>query len=54
MLEYKLHIALIINILIVIKQLSYNQLMHNLYAIFGKVLNICRQYSSDLFGKFKR
>lgn len=22
--------------------------MHNLYAIFGKILDICKQYSSDL------
>lgn len=39
----RLYISLIISILEVEKLLIYNQRMHNLYAIFIKILEICKQ-----------
>ena len=44
----KLHILLIISILVVIKQLICNHNMHNLYAIFAKYLDICKQFAGNL------
>ena len=44
----KLCISLIISILMVIKLLIYSSIMHNLYAIFAKFLDICKMFSADL------
>ena len=44
----KLCISLIISILMVIKLLIYSSIMHNLYAIFAKFLDICKMFSGDL------
>lgn len=44
----KLHIILICSILEVTKLLISNQRMHNFYAIFSKILEICKQFSYDL------
>ncbi len=44
----RLHILLIISNLGVTKLLIYNKAMHNLYAIFAKFLNICKQVSGNL------
>lgn len=44
----KLHIILICSILEVMKLLISNQRMHNFYAIFSKILEICKQFSYDL------
>ena len=40
--------SLIISKLVVIKQLIYIQRMHNLYAIFAKFLDICKQIAGKL------
>ena len=40
--------SLIISKLAVIKQLIYIQRMHNLYAIFANILNICKQVAGNL------
>ena len=39
---------MIISILMVIKLLIYSSIMHNLYAIFAKFLDICKMFSADL------
>lgn len=44
----RLYISLIISKLEVTKLLIYNQAMHNLYAIFAKFLNICKQVAGNL------
>lgn len=44
----KICILLIINKLVVIKQLIYIQRIHNLYAIFAKNLNICKQVAGNI------
>mgnify|MGYP007083027600 FL=1 len=44
----KLCIILIINTLMVSDQLIANSYMHNLYAIFAKLLNICKQIAGNL------
>lgn len=44
----KLRILLIFSKLKVTKLLMYNYLMHNLYAIFAKVLSICKQMAGNL------
>ena len=44
----KLCILLIFSKLVVNKQLIYNHHMHNLYAIFAKFLNICKQVAGNL------
>lgn len=44
----KLHISLNVNILEVTKLLIFNQRMHNLYAIFAKFLDICKQMAGNL------
>ena len=44
----KLCILLIFNILKVIKLLIDKYCMHNLYAIFAKILNICKQVAGNL------
>lgn len=41
-------ISLIISKLVVLKRLIYNQRMHNLYAIFAKILNICKQVAGNI------
>jgi len=53
----KLHISLIISILEVPKLLISNQRMHNLYAIFVKILEICKQNAGNIVnesGNIKR
>jgi len=44
----KLYISLIFSILGAFKLLIFNQRMHNLYAIFAKFLDICKQFSTNL------
>ena len=44
----KLHISLIFRKLEVFKRLIYIHRMHNLYTIFAKLLNICKQVADDL------
>ena len=44
----KLHISLIFSNLVVIKTLSSNQRMYNLYTKFVKILEICKQFSENL------
>lgn len=46
--DKKLCILLIFNKLEVFKLLIYNHRMHNLYAIFAKFLNICKQVAGNL------
>ena len=46
--QKKLCIILIINTLMVSDQLIANSYMHNLYAIFAKLLNICKQIAGNL------
>ena len=41
----KLYISLIFSNLVVIKKLSSNHRMHNLYTKFVKILEICKQFS---------
>ncbi len=48
MLENKSCILLIFSILMVTKLLIYSSIMHNLYAIFAKLLDICKIFSADL------
>ena len=43
-----MYIPLIISKLVVTKQLIYIQCMHNLYAIFAKYINICKQVAGKL------
>lgn len=53
----KLHILLIISIIEVVKLLISNQRMHNLYAIFVKNLEICKENAGNLvdeLGNIKR
>lgn len=45
----KLCIILIINTLMVSDQLIANSYMHNLYAIFAKLLNRCKQVDDSSF-----
>ena len=44
----KLHILLIFSKLEVLKHLIYIYRMHNLYAIFTKFLDICKQEAGNL------
>ena len=44
----KLHILLICSILEELKLLISNQHMHNLYAIFAKFHDICKQFADNL------
>ena len=44
----RLYISLVISKLEVTKLLIYNKAMHNLYAIFAKLLNICKQIAGNL------
>ena len=44
----KLYISLIFSNLVVIKKLSSNHRMHNLYTKFVKILEICKQFSENL------
>ena len=44
----KLHISLIFSNLVVIKTLSSNHRMHNLYTKFVKILEICKHFSENL------
>ena len=48
MLENKLCMLLIFSILMVTKLLIYSSIVHNLYAIFAKFLDICKMFSADL------
>ena len=44
----KLYMSLIFSNLVVIKTLSSNQRMYNLYTKFVKILEICKQFSENL------
>ena len=44
----KLHISLIFSNLVMIKTLSSNQRMYNLYTKFIKILEICKKFSENL------
>lgn len=44
----KLCISLIFSNLVVLKSLSSNHRMHNLYTKFVKILGICKQFSDNL------
>ena len=44
----KLRISLICSNSVVIKTLNSNHRMHNLYANFVRILEVCKQYSQDL------
>lgn len=44
----KLRIILIINIIMASNQLITNSFTHNLYAIFAKYLDICKQLAGNL------
>ena len=44
----KLYISLIFSNLVVIKKLSSNQRMYNLYTKFIKILEICKKFSENL------
>lgn len=44
----KLYISLIFSNLVVIKTLSSNHRMYNLYTKFVKILEICKQFSENL------
>ena len=44
----RLYISLIFSNLVVIKTLSSNHRMHNLYTKFVKILEICKQFSENL------
>ena len=44
----KLYISLIFSNLVVIKTLSLNHRMYNLYTKFVKALEICKQFSENL------
>ena len=44
----KLHISLIFSSLVMIKTLSSNQRMYNLYTKFIKILEICKKFSENL------
>lgn len=44
----KLHISLVLSNLLVYKSLSSNQLMHNLYTKFVKILKTCKLFSENL------
>ena len=44
----KLRISLIFSNLVVLKSLSSNHRMHNLYTKFVKILGICKQFSNNL------
>ena len=45
----KLYISLIFNNLVASKTLSSNHRMNNLYAKFVKILEICKQFSENLY-----
>ena len=45
----KLYISLIFSNLVVFKTLSSNHRMNNLYAKFVKILEICKQFSENLY-----
>ena len=47
----KLCIILIINTLMVSDQLIANSYMHNLYAIFAKFRDICKQFAGNLINE---
>ena len=44
----KLYMSLILSNLVVIKTLSSNHRMYNLYTKFVKILEICKQFSENL------
>ena len=44
----KLRISLIFSNLVVIKTLNSNHRMHNLYANFVRILEVCKRFSQDL------
>ena len=44
----KLYISLIFSNLVVLKTLSSNHRMYNLYTKFVKILEICKQFSENL------
>ena len=44
----KLHISLIYSNLVVTKSLNSNHRMHNLYANFVKILDVCKSFSTNL------
>ena len=44
----KLYISLVFSNLVVIRTLSSNHRMHNLYTKFVKILEICKQFSENL------
>ena len=44
----KLRISLIFSNLVAIRTLNSNHRMHNLYANFVRILEVCKQYSQDL------
>ena len=44
---------MIVSKLVVIKQLIYIQRMHNLYAIFANILNICKQVAGNLVNELR-
>ena len=44
----KLYMSLIFSNLVVIKTLSSNHRMYNLYTKFVKILEICKQFSENL------
>ena len=48
----KLLISIIFSGLMVIKALSLNQHMYNLYAEFVKILEICKQFSENLVNEY--
>ena len=45
----KLYISLIFSNLVVFKTLSSNHRMNNLHAKFVKILEICKQFSENLY-----
>lgn len=49
--QKKLCIILIINTLMVSDQLIANSYMHNLYAIFAKFRDICKQFAGNLINE---
>ena len=47
----RLYISLVISKLEVTKLLIYNKAMHNLYAIFAKFRDICKQFAGNLINE---
>ena len=50
----RLYISLIFSNLVVIKTLSSNHRMYNLYTKFVKILEICKQFSENLVNESGR